>query len=52
MLVPDLSSMWKKEKENNNLEKSFMACKLELLFPALEKIIHASTRGSPRLMTC
>lgn len=47
MLVLDLSSPWKREKENNLLEKSFMACELGLLlFPALEKTAHPYLRQS------
>lgn len=47
MLVLDLPSTWKGEKENNLLEKSFLACELGLLlFPALEKIAQPHLRQS------
>lgn len=47
MLVLDLPSKWKREKNNNLLEKSFVARELGLLlFPALEKTAHAYLRQS------
>lgn len=47
MLVLYSSSMWKSEKENKLLEKSFMASELGLLlFTSLEKRAHPYLRQS------